>query len=247
VTTPARVEEALMSKRIVIVLTSHGTLGSSGKKTGFWFEELAAPYYEFIDAGAHVDLASPQGGRPPADPGSMTNPPAIVKRFLDDPAAVDKLNATRRLTAIYPSDYDAVFVAGGHGVMWDLADDPRAAAFLGEAAQGGKIVAAVCHGPAALVPVKLKNGDSIVKGRRVAAFSNEEEAAVHLTDTVPFALETRLRELGGKYERGPNWSSFVVRDGNLVTGQNPQSSAQTAREVLTALATAEPSASHAEL
>lgn len=224
-----------MSQRILIVLTSHAALGSTGKKTGFWFEELAAPYYTFVDAGAEVDLASPKGGRPPIDPGSEADPPAIVRRFLADGAAVRKLDETLRLDAVSPGNYDAFFVVGGHGVMWDLARDPAVAKLLGEAADAGKIVGAVCHGPGALIAAKLKNGDAIVKGRRVAGFSNDEEAAVRLTDVVPFALETRLRELGGKYEKGPNWSSFAVRDGYLVTGQNPQSSAQTAREVLAAL------------
>ena len=224
----------MASPKILIILTSHGKLGSSGKSTGFWFEELAAPYYEFLGAGAQVVLASPAGGRPPADPASESGAPPIVQRFLQDSEAVGKLAATIRLTGA-EVEYDAYFVAGGHGVMWDLAKDSPASRLLGGVADMGKVVAAVCHGPAAFATTKLKNGDSIVKGRRVTSFSDEEEAAVHLTDTVPFLVESRLKELGGKYERGPAWSSFAVRDGNLVTGQNPQSSVATAREVLAAL------------
>lgn len=223
------------SPRIVIVLTSHSKLGASGRPTGFWFEELAAPYYEFVEAGAEVDLASPAGGRPPADPASEKDPPPIVARFLDDETAMRKLNDTRRLADLAADEYDAIFVAGGHGVMWDLPDDADARALLGQAASAGKIVSAVCHGPAALVGVALANGDPLVKGRRVAAFSDEEEIAAHLVDVVPFALEQRLKELGANYERGPKFTPFAVRDENLVTGQNPQSSVETARGVLAAL------------
>jgi putative intracellular protease/amidase len=223
------------SHRVLIILTSHASLGASGKRTGFWFEELAAPYYELRDAGARVDLASPAGGRPPADPASEKDPPPVVARLLADRDAMSKLETTARIDRISAEDYDAFFVAGGHGVMWDLATDPALARLLGRAADAGKVVAAVCHGPAALVGVKLASGESIVKGRRVAAFSNEEERLVQLSDTVPFALETRLTELGADYRRGPSWSAFAVRDGNLVTGQNPQSSVKTAREVLAAL------------
>lgn len=220
--------------KVLIILTSHAALGSSGKKTGFWFEELAAPYYELLAAGAEVDLASPLGGRPPADPGSEASPPPIVRRFLGDAAAMHRLEHTRKLSEVREA-YDAYFVAGGHGAMWDLATDGDVARLLGEAADARKIVAAVCHGPGALVSVKLKNGDSLVKGRKVTGFSHQEEEAVKLTEVVPFGLENRLRELGADYQRGPMWSAFAVRDGNLVTGQNPQSSVATAREVVAAL------------
>lgn len=220
--------------RILVILTSHAELGTSGKPTGFWFEELAAPYYEFVAAGAEVDLASPAGGRAPADPASEVDPPAVVARFLADADAMRKLDHTIPLAEV-SGGYDAYFVAGGHGVMWDLATDRAAARLLGDAADAGKIVAAVCHGPAALVSVKLGTGASIVDGRRVTGFSNEEEKAAHLDDTVPFALETRLRDLGGAYECAPSFTPFALRDGNLVTGQNPQSSTSAAREVLAAL------------
>jgi putative intracellular protease/amidase len=157
-----------------------------------------------------------------------------VRRFLADQDAMARLASTKRLADV-TERYDAYFVVGGHGVMWDLATSAEVASLLGRAHDTGKVVAAVCHGPAALVGVRDANGQPIVAGRRVAGFSNEEEEAVGLTSVVPFALETRLRELGGRYERGPKWGSFAVRDGNLVTGQNPQSSADVARETLAAL------------
>jgi putative intracellular protease/amidase/quinol monooxygenase YgiN len=218
-----------------MILTSHAQLGGTGKPTGFWFEELAAPYYELVGAGATVALASPAGGRPPADPASLADPAGPVAKFLDDAAAIHKLDHTQRLADV-AADYDAYFVVGGHGVMWDLASDPDIARLLGTAADSGRVIAAVCHGPAALVGVRGGDGRSILDGHRVTGFSNEEEAAVHLTEAVPFLLEARLRDLAGGYERGAMWSSFVVRDGQLVTGQNPQSSAATARELLAAVA-----------
>jgi putative intracellular protease/amidase len=222
------------SKSVLMIVTSHDRLGESGKPTGFWLEELAAPYAVFRDAGLRIDLASPGGGRPPADPKSESGEAEPVRRFLADREAMARLESTRRLADV-EERYDAYFVVGGHGVMWDLAGSPEAAALLGRAHDAGKVVAAVCHGPAALVGVLDAKGEPIVRGRRVAAFSNEEEDAVGLTGIVPFALETRLRELGARYERGPKWAAFAVRDGKLVTGQNPQSSADTAREVLAAL------------
>jgi putative intracellular protease/amidase len=221
---------------VLMILTSHATLGAaSGKPTGFWFEELAAPYYELIAAGVEVDLASPRGGRPPVDPASQAQPSDAVKRFLGDAKAMEKLAHTMPLASA-GNHYDAYFVAGGHGVMWDLAGDPALARLLGRAANAGKVVAAVCHGPAALVGVKRADGEPLVRGRRVAGFSNEEEKAAHLDAVVPFALQTRLEDLGARYQHGPMWGAFAVRDGNLVTGQNPQSSVAVAREVLTALA-----------
>jgi putative intracellular protease/amidase len=222
--------------KVLMIVTSHAQLGTSGQKTGFWLEELAAPYYELREAGFTIDVASPLGGKPPVDPKSESSDASSVKRFLDDPEAMAKLAATKRLDdSLEP--YDAYFVVGGHGVMWDLAESATLAGLLGRAHDDGRVVAAVCHGPAALSSVKDAAGAPIVKGRRVAGFSNEEEDAVGLTGVVPFALETRLRELGGRYERGPKWSSFAVRDGKLVTGQNPQSSAAVARLVVEALAT----------
>jgi putative intracellular protease/amidase len=223
-------------KNVVLIVTSHAQLGESGEKTGFWLEELAAPYYELAEAGFDVDIASPEGGRPPADPKSEKSEAASVRRFLADPVATAKLSATKRLGEIASTlAYDAYFVVGGHGVMWDLAKSEVAAALLGRAFDAGKVVAAVCHGPAALVGARTGGGQPIVAGKNVAGFSNEEEDAVGLSEIVPFALETQLRDLGGRYQRGPKWGSFAVRDGNLVTGQNPASSAAVAKLVVEAL------------
>jgi putative intracellular protease/amidase len=220
--------------KVLIIVTSHAQLGSTGRRTGFWFEELAAPYYELVDGGVSVDIASPAGGRAPADPASENDAPASVRRFLADAAAMDKLAHTLRLDAVGES-YDAYFVAGGHGVMWDLASDGVTARLLGGAADAGKLIAAVCHGPAALVGVQRGDGTALVAGKRVAAFSNEEERAVKLDGAVPFALEDRLKQLGAHYERGPMWGAFAVRDGALITGQNPQSSLAVAQALLAAL------------
>jgi putative intracellular protease/amidase len=222
-------------KRILMIVTSHDRLGDTGEKTGFWLEELATPYYELLSAGFDVDLASPKGGRPPADPKSEKTEAASVTRFLADKTALARLESTKKLADV-GLDYDAYFVVGGHGVVFDFGTSDAYGAILGRAFDAGKVVAAVCHGPAALAPAKTKDGASIVKGRRVAGFTNEEEDAVGLSKIVPFQLETKLRELGGKYESGPKWGSFALRDGLLVTGQNPASSAAVAKLVVEALA-----------
>jgi len=228
-------DAAAVKPRVLLVVTSHGELGSSGAKTGFWLEELAAPYYALLEGGARVDIASPLGGAPPVDPKSESGESAVVARFHGDAAARAKLAATKKLADVAGEAYDAYFVVGGHGVMWDLAENATLAAMLGHAHDEGRVVAAVCHGPAGLTKARSRAGEPIVKGRRVAGFSNEEEAAVRLADVVPFALETRLVELGARYERGAMWAPFAVRDGNLVTGQNPASSEAVAKLVLDAL------------
>ena len=220
--------------KILILVTSHAVLGSSGQKTGFWLEELAVPYLELTGAGAEVDIASPLGGKPPADPSSEKDPSAEVQRFLADPTAVRKLGATTRVDAV-TATYDAVFVAGGHGAMWDLAAEAPVANLLSRHYQSGSVVATVCHGAAALVNATKKDGTPLVAGHRFAAFSNAEEEAAGKTTIVPFLIETRLREQGGKYEHAALWASFAVRDGQLVTGQNPASSRATAQETLTAV------------
>lgn len=224
----------MATAKILVIVTSHAELGPSGQKTGFWLEELAVPYNEFVRGGAEVDIASPAGGRPPADPKSAGADTPEVKAFNSDPVAQAKLAATIPFSAVKP-EYDAYFVAGGHGVMWDLASDPVLQSLLAAEFERGKVVAAVCHGPAALVGARLRSGQPLVKGRRVAAFSDEEEAAVGLAKVVPFLLETKLRLLGGQYERGPNWGPFAVTDGLLVTGQNPASSLLVAQQTLAAL------------
>jgi putative intracellular protease/amidase len=217
-----------MNKRALLIVTSHAELGATGTKTGFWLEELAAPYYELADAGFDVTIASPLGGRPPADPKSESSDAAAVKRFLADPEATAQLASTRRLEDVR-DPFDAYLVVGGHGVMWDLAESDVLARLLSRAWDDGRVVAAVCHGPAAFAKL-----GRIVTGRRVTGFSNEEEDAVGLTRVVPFALESKLKELGGRYERGPTWGSFAVRDGRLITGQNPASSRAVAKLVIEA-------------
>lgn len=225
--------------KILILVTSHAMLGDSGVKTGLWLEELAVPYLTFTRAGARVELASPRGGPAPVDPKSEKEQSAEVKAFLADAAAMAQLTNTKKLSEVTGS-YDAVFVAGGHGTMWDLPTSADVARVLSTTWKAGKVVAAVCHGPAALVAVKDETGQPVVKGRRFTAFTNEEEAAVGLTKTVPFLLETRLAELGGRFERGPMWAAHVVRDGQLITGQNPASSKGVAEAVLGALTLTKP-------
>lgn len=220
--------------KILILLTSHAELGPGGRPTGFWLEELAVPYQVLVQAGAQVDLASPRGGPAPADPKSLdSNHPAVLA-FRADPVAQAKLAQTTPLTEV-KGPYDAVFVAGGHGVMWDLASDPRVGRLLSSIYQAGGAVAAVCHGPAALVLAQGEDGRPLVAGKRVAGFSNEEEQGVGLEKVVPFLLQSKLESLGGRYEHGPKWQAFAVRDGRLVTGQNPASSERVAVELLLAL------------
>jgi putative intracellular protease/amidase len=220
--------------KILVVLTSHDTLGDSGEKTGFWLEELAAPYYAFVDAGADLTLASPKGGQPPLDPKS--NEPAFqteaTRRFEADATATAALAATRKLAEVSIADYDAVFYPGGHGPLWDLAEDAASIALIEGAVRAGKPVAAVCHAPAALRHVKDADGKPLVSGRTVTGFSNSEEEAVGLTRVVPFLVEDMLESNGGHYSKAADWQSHVVRDGLLITGQNPASSEATARALL---------------
>lgn len=218
--------------RLLMVLTSHDKLGDTGAPTGYWFEELAAPYYVFKKAGLEITLASPAGGEPPQDPKSQGEDflTADTRRFIQDPEALAQLRNTVPLAQVKGQEYEALFFPGGHGPMWDLAQDPRVAALVADFLGAGKPVGAVCHGPAALV-----GAGAALKGRKVTGFTNTEEAAVGLTEVVPFLLEDRLKALGGQFERGEDWGSFVVRDRNLVTGQNPASSAPVAECLLEAL------------
>ncbi len=220
--------------KILMIVTSHEKLGETGKPTGLWLEELALPYIVLTESGAHVDIASPKGGRPPIDPGSESDPNEQISKFLADQEAQAKMANTLPIDSI-TEPYDAVFVVGGHGVMWDLSTSEGVARLLRDTFERSGVVAAVCHGPGALVPVTLSSGKPLVSGRRVAGFSNEEESAVGLEEVVPFSLQDRLTELGGRYESGPMWQPFAVRDDRLVTGQNPASSAAVARETLRAL------------
>ena len=226
--------KTLTAMKVLLVVTSHSQLGSTKEPTGFWLEELAAPYAEFTKAGVQVDIASPLGGKAPADPRSEKEPSEATRAFLSDAAAKKKLENTLVLEKVKES-YDAYFVVGGHGVMWDLATHAPLHTLLTAAYARGAVVSAVCHGPAALVGVKAPDGKPLVAGKRVVAFTNAEEKAMKLDTVVPFPLETRLREQGARFESGPMWNSFAVRDGRLVTGQNPASSAAVAREVLAAL------------
>lgn len=219
---------------ILIVLTSHDTLGDTGRKTGFWLEEFAAPYYAFADAGAKVTLASPHGGQPPLDPKS-DDPDAqtdATRRFRQDAEAQRLLASTRRLAEAQPADYDAVFYPGGHGPLWDLAEDDKSIALIETMLAAGKPVSAVCHAPGVLRHTKTADGKPLVQGRQVTGFSNAEEAAVQLTDVVPFLVEDELKKLGGLYSSGPDWQPHVVSDGLLITGQNPASSVGVAEALL---------------
>ncbi|MCY1517348.1 General stress protein 18 [compost metagenome] len=220
--------------KILIVLTSHDTLGGTGRKTGFWLEEFAAPYYAFVDAGAKVTLVSPAGGQPPLDPKS-DDPDAQTddtRRFRQDAGAQRLLAATGRLGEVQPADFDAVFYPGGHGPLWDLAEDPKSVSLIETMLAAGKPVSAVCHAPGVLRHAKTADGKPLVQGRQVTGFSNAEEAAVQLTDVVPFLVEDELKKLGGLYSSAPDWQPHVVSDGLLITGQNPASSVKVAEALL---------------
>ncbi|MDR7069749.1 putative intracellular protease/amidase [Pseudoxanthomonas japonensis] len=220
--------------KILMVLTSHDRLGDTGHKTGFWLEEFAAPYYVFKDAGADLVLASPKGGQPPLDPKSDAPDAqtAATVRFNEDAEALATLATTQRLKDVVDSDFDAVFYPGGHGPLWDLAEDADSIRLVEQTLSAGKPVAAVCHGPAVFRHTRGALGEPLVKDKRVTGFSNEEEAAVGLSEVVPFSLEDELRKNGARYERGAVWQSYVVTDGRLVTGQNPASSEAVAEDVL---------------
>lgn len=224
---------------VLVVLTSHDELGSTGRKTGFWLEELAAPYYRLQQAGAKITLASPKGGRPPLDPKS--NEPDSqtddTRRFEADPQASAALDETVVLSTVDPADYDAVFYPGGHGPLWDLAEDADSRNIIETTLRSGKPVALVCHAPGVLRHVTDEDGSPLVRGRQVTGFTNSEEEGVGLTEVVPFLVEDELKAKGGDYSKGPDWGSYVVRDGLLITGQNPASSADAA-DALVALLTA---------
>lgn len=226
-----------MSKKILIVLTSHDQLGDTGRKTGFWLEELAAPYYAFIDAGAEVTLASPKGGQPPLDPVSSLEDSQTdaTRRFEADDAAKSDLANTRVLSELVADDYDAIFYPGGHGPLWDLVNDAQSTALIEAFWAQDKPVGAVCHAPIVLRDAKTLDGEYIVAGRDVTGFTNSEEDAVGLTDVVPHLVEDVLIDRGGRYAKADDFSPFVQKDGRLITGQNPPSSEPTAEALLAAL------------
>jgi putative intracellular protease/amidase len=219
--------------KILMVLTSHDQLGDTGRKTGFWLEEFAAPYFVFRDANVQLTLASPKGGQPPVDPKSdlPENQTPAMTRFKQDPAAQKALSQTVRLADVKAQDYDTVFYVGGHGPLWDLAESPDSIALIESFYNSGKPVALVCHSPGVLRRVTYK-GAPIVKGKRVTGFTNDEEEAVHLTNVVPFLVEDELKRLGANFEKVPNWQPFSIVDGRLVTGQNPASSTGAAEALL---------------
>ena len=220
--------------KILMVLTSHSELGNTGKKTGFWLEEFAAPYYVFKDAGAEVVLASPAGGQPPLDPKSdlADFQTEMTHRFKADPAAQKALANTVKLDAVNPDDFDTVFYPGGHGPLWDLAESQRSISLIESFERAGKPIGFVCHAPGVLRHVKAASGEPLVKGRRVTGFTNGEEAGVELTDVVPFLIEDLFIAQGADYQKGPDWAPFVIEDGKLITGQNPASSEGVAKALL---------------
>ncbi|UVE17925.1 type 1 glutamine amidotransferase domain-containing protein [Pseudomonas sp. LS44] len=220
--------------KILMVLTSHDQLGNSGQKTGFWLEEFAAPYYRFLDAGATLILASPKGGQPPLDPKSDAADAQTdaTRRFAEDPAAQRVLAQTRILAEVNARDYDALFYPGGHGPLWDLAEDAVSIALIEAFIAAGKPVAAVCHAPGVLRHVKGADGHPLVQAKRVTGFANSEEAAVQLTEVVPFLVEGMLKANGGHYSKAADWQAHIEQDGLLITGQNPASSAAAADALL---------------
>jgi putative intracellular protease/amidase len=223
--------------KILIVLTSHSELGNTGERTGFWVEEFASPYYALVDAGADITIASPKGGQPPVDPKSElpdAQTPA-TKRFYKDAEAIDKVAHTFQLKDLKHTDYDAVFYPGGHGPLWDLATDKDSIQLITELYNHQKPIAFVCHAPAALINVKLENGEPLIKGKQVTGFSNTEEEAVKLTKVVPFLLADELKKQGALYSKGNDWASYAKQDGLLITGQNPASSEAVAKLLLKAL------------
>lgn len=219
--------------KILMVLTSHDQLGNTGRKTGFWLEEFAAPYFVFRDAGVELTLASPKGGQPPIDPKSdlPENQTSAMARFKQDNVARKALANTIKLADVRAADYSSVFYPGGHGPMWDLAESPASIALLESFYGSGKPIALVCHAPGVLRHVEY-DGAPLVKGKRVTGFTNEEEAEVQLTKIVPFLVEDELKRLGARFEKVPNWQPFSIVDGRLITGQNPASSTRAAQDLL---------------
>lgn len=213
-------------KKVLFVLTSHDELGDTGEKTGFWIEEFAAPYYNLLDKGVKITVASPKGGKAPIDPRSKAeaSQTEATKRYYEDKSAQEIINTTVKLEDVKAEDFDAVFYPGGHGPLWDLAEDKTSIALIETFNEQEKPIAFVCHAPGVLKDVKNKNGEPLVKGKNVTGFTNDEEEAVQLTKVVPFLVEDILKENGGVFSKAANWNVHVVKDGNLITGQNPSSS-----------------------
>ncbi|MCL5129311.1 type 1 glutamine amidotransferase domain-containing protein [Algibacter sp. L4_22] len=223
--------------KVLMVLTSHSELGNTGEKTGFWIEEFASPYYVLVDAGAEITIASPKGGQPPVDPKSELKDAQTpsTERFYKDFEVIDKVAHSLKLSGIKEADYNAVFYPGGHGPLWDLATDKNSIQLIEAFYNHQKPIAFVCHAPAALVNVKAKNGEPVVKSKQLTSFSNTEEEAVKLTEVVPFLLEDELTKQGAHYSKGDDWASYTKQDGLLITGQNPGSSEAVAKLLLESL------------
>lgn len=235
-TTQVKNQKEKVMKKVLFVVTSHDKLGNTGEKTGFWTEEFAAPYYELLDQGITIDVATPLGGQPPIDPKSE-DPSAQTedtKRYHSDKELLEKMKNTLKLADVNQADYDAVFYPGGHGPLWDLAEDKNSISLIESFYTNNKPVAFVCHSPGALKNVKV-NGEYLVKGKKITGFSNTEEEAVGLTKVVPFLLEDKLQENGGIYSKVGDWQPYVVEDGLLITGQNPASSKLVAQKLLVQL------------
>jgi len=227
-------EEVVAAKKVLFVLTSHSEMGDTGEKTGFWAEEFAAPYYYLLGQGVEITLASPKGGNPPIDPSSIKEgaQTEATKRLFEDEQTLEKLATTSMLGSVNAEEYDAIFYPGGHGPMWDLAEDANSIALIESFYSSNKPVAAVCHAPAIFKNTKDADGNPLVQNKKVTGFSNTEEEAVGLTDVVPFLVEDMLIAQNGIYSKGDNWSEHVVQDGNLITGQNPASSEKVAELLL---------------
>jgi putative intracellular protease/amidase len=224
-------------KKVLFVLPSHDKLGDTGQKTGYWLEEFASPYYEFVENGYDVVIASPKGGKPPVDPKSLQpeNQSEFTKRLENDPVVKQKLENTLILNEVSDGEYDTLFLPGGHGPMWDLSQDKDLKRIVESFYNNKKIISAVCHGPAGLLQATDNNGNSILKDKRVTAFTNDEEHTVKLDKTVPFLLEDKMKEMGGNFEKTENFKPFIVSDGQIITGQNPASSLLAARRVVEVL------------
>ncbi|AFZ30145.1 ThiJ/PfpI domain-containing protein [Gloeocapsa sp. PCC 7428] len=220
----------MTNKRILIAVTSHEELGNTGKKTGFYLSEVTHPYDVFTRAGYDVDFVSPKGGKAPMDGVQLEDP--INKAFLDDPDKVKQVENTLQPSQVDPTQYDAIFYAGGHGTMWDFPNNEQLAQIAANIYEQGGVVGAVCHGPAGLLNIKLANGEYLIKGKTVSGFTNEEEAAVELTEAVPFLLESTLKERGAEFTKAPKFEAHVVKSDRLVTGQNPASAAGVAEQML---------------
>jgi putative intracellular protease/amidase len=224
-------------KKVLFVLPSHDKLGDTGQKTGYWLEEFASPYYEFVDNGYDVVIASPKGGKPPVDPKSLQpeNQSESTKRLQNDPVVKQKLENTLILNQVSAGEYDTLFLPGGHGPMWDLSQDKDLKRIVESFYNNKKIISAVCHGPAGLLQATDNNGNSILKDKSVTGFTNDEEQTVKLDKTVPFLLEDKMKELGGNFKKTENFKPFIVSDGQIITGQNPASSLLAAKRVVEVL------------